>query len=954
MSSQEKHTPPARRNKSTQGLSSVGSNSLEVPSEGKGSSSARNSIATSSYESTVSSSQGIQSPESEQVLVKSFRKFAADERSRIQERRRLRAQAEMNSKLQELKQFSKNFRFPTHLPDKMVPSKSGEPQPTPAKPCWLVSHDMALALAKQEESRGNELHGIQQGRSKGRVPWATVIEQSGVASTAFIRLTRSLPYLWRHASPDADTYRVKKACEILVADGGIGLESRNGFARFLGRKEGFTTAVEALRLSWVTVIWEALAYILDDATTLASQPLRTRDLRSYRDDAGILIGDLADNFRMLAIFPRSDVFLDSELAGNIARCYKGVFLFLALLVEAKPTMSPTKFPVTSSTFTSSAFQYLCDVAVDLDWDLQCFLARQDNTQLPASSDGNEALLSRFTGLGSMVKAMRSLSQDLSSPLLPSNTVPIPRDTLINSKEEARIPKLQTLSPKVPEFAFKGRSNTSVNEALGEDTFNNNRTSTEQQVISPMLSGSVPFRRRYSNARSTTPVDAGTASSPIRSFDGQIPPSDPSSLEFRPRWILKGQHYDFEDLQLLPYKPIKVLGLGACALVEMVEDMNTHNLFARKTFRRNQGKLVDVKKRFMDEIRIIERLSEHHHIIKVFSSYTHKRELGLILEPVADSGDLNELIQALRDSEKSLDDNTSSMLVRGFGCLASGLAFMHKQCIRHKDIKPHNILIHQGGFLYTDFGISLDSSLLAGSTTTGNPSAFTRKYCAPEVADWGSRNAMSDIFSLGCVFVDLLSVLNPTLIPDDLLHDCYYERLEPLANALEAGQGSGKYGHVCSITMRMLQYDSKNRVSAARLLQDSIFMGPDQDSSNDIFFCAVCKQDRNLAYKRSAKVFGSIANGGRTQTPHFPEDTSWSPSWSPSMNIATTSSQSGFRHSSPRHDNSQGYPVYQDPPQQTNYPPTAPLPRMVMPCARCKQRKVLTLRYFIKQYGEKHR
>ena len=61
-----------------------------------------------------------------------------------------------------------------------------------------------------------------------------------------------------------------------------------------------------------------------------------------------------------------------------------------------------------------------------------------------------------------------------------------------------------------------------------------------------------------------------------------------------------------------------------------------------------------------------------------------------------------------------------ILQRAIGCLASGLAFMHEQTIRHKDIKPQNILIHGGSVLYTDFGISLDFGQQGNSTTTGNP------------------------------------------------------------------------------------------------------------------------------------------------------------------------------------------------------------------------------------------
>lgn len=54
--------------------------------------------------------------------------------------------------------------------------------------------------------------------------------------------------------------------------------------------------------------------------------------------------------------------------------------------------------------------------------------------------------------------------------------------------------------------------------------------------------------------------------------------------------------------------------------------------------------------------------------------------------------------------------------------------------------------------------SLDFSDDSISTTTGRPSAWTIRYSAPEVLDSEPRNRASDIFSLGCVLVEMISGL----------------------------------------------------------------------------------------------------------------------------------------------------------------------------------------------------
>ena len=54
--------------------------------------------------------------------------------------------------------------------------------------------------------------------------------------------------------------------------------------------------------------------------------------------------------------------------------------------------------------------------------------------------------------------------------------------------------------------------------------------------------------------------------------------------------------------------------------------------------------------------------------------------------------------------------------------------------------------------------SLDFSDDSVSTTTGRPSAWTPRYSPPEVLDFEPRNRASDIYSLECVLVEMISGL----------------------------------------------------------------------------------------------------------------------------------------------------------------------------------------------------
>ncbi|KAF2252040.1 kinase-like protein [Trematosphaeria pertusa] len=186
----------------------------------------------------------------------------------------------------------------------------------------------------------------------------------------------------------------------------------------------------------------------------------------------------------------------------------------------------------------------------------------------------------------------------------------------------------------------------------------------------------------------------------------------------PRMLLveEGQDYFLEDGDHLPYTLLENIGHGHSATVEKVQDMRTGSVYARKVFRiyntRDRRREI-----FENEIKIIRRLARHHHIIRVFATYVAKGEVGLLLSPVADRGDLEAFLQDYNEKSPPIAQERR-ILESSFGCLASGLTFMHSQRIRHKDIKPRNILIHQGSVIYTDFGYSLDHSAASGSTTTG--------------------------------------------------------------------------------------------------------------------------------------------------------------------------------------------------------------------------------------------
>ncbi|KAJ7243744.1 hypothetical protein C8J57DRAFT_60548 [Mycena rebaudengoi] len=202
---------------------------------------------------------------------------------------------------------------------------------------------------------------------------------------------------------------------------------------------------------------------------------------------------------------------------------------------------------------------------------------------------------------------------------------------------------------------------------------------------------------------------------------------------------------------------------------------------------------------MSEIDLLKNLN-HANIVK-YKGFVKTREYLYIILEFCENGSLHNI-------SKRFGKFPESLVAVYISQVLEGLMYLHDQGVIHRDIKGANILTNKDGTVkLADFGVASNTTSVNDGAVVGSP-----YWMAPEVIEQSGATTASDIWSVGCVVIELLEGHPPyhTLDPMPALFRIVQDDCPPIPE--------GASPIVKDFLYHCFQKDCNLRISAKKLLR----------------------------------------------------------------------------------------------------------------------------------------
>lgn len=247
-----------------------------------------------------------------------------------------------------------------------------------------------------------------------------------------------------------------------------------------------------------------------------------------------------------------------------------------------------------------------------------------------------------------------------------------------------------------------------------------------------------------------------------------------------------------------YHLLQQIGEGSFGRVYKARRKFTGRLVAIKMINK-LGQSKDDLLSFRREIDILKKV-KHPNIMCMLDMFESDTDFNVVSELAR--GDLFQII----DDNQTLPEEVLKTVAAQ---LTSALAYLHKNKIIHRDMKPQNILItNKGALKLCDFGFAraLSSTTLFLNSIKGTP-----LYMAPELVQEQRYDEKIDVWSLGIILYELFYGQPP------FFTNSIYKLIQMIVN--DPIQWPGPISeNFKSFLLKMLQKDPADRISCEELLQ----------------------------------------------------------------------------------------------------------------------------------------
>ena len=252
-----------------------------------------------------------------------------------------------------------------------------------------------------------------------------------------------------------------------------------------------------------------------------------------------------------------------------------------------------------------------------------------------------------------------------------------------------------------------------------------------------------------------------------------------------------------------------LGEGSYSIVYQVRRLIDGNIYALK-----KVKLINLsekeRKNALNEVRLLASIKSKF-VISYKEAFFDEKDntLSMVME-FADGGDLYQKIKENKKTQRLFEE---SDIWRIFIQLVKGLKALHELNILHRDLKSANVfLMKDGSVKLGDLNVSKVARKGMGYTQTGTP-----YYASPEVWNDKPYDTKSDIWSLGCVLYEMITLKPPFRAQnmDGLYKKVIQGRFNKIPNKFT--------NDLYKIIQLLLQVNPEKRPNCAEILKNSIIL-----------------------------------------------------------------------------------------------------------------------------------